>query len=111
MKPFTFERATTPAQAAAAVAVRPGAKFVAGGTNLLDLMKLQIEAPTHLVDVNGIGLDRIERTPEGGLRVGRTAHEIARPLGATSCMDLSAWRAVQRSSRMSAGTQSIGRAR
>src|SRR5689334_1705558 len=70
MKPFTFERATTPAQAAAAVAARPGARFVAGGTNLLDLMKLQIEAPAHLVDVNGIGLDRIERTPEGGLRVG-----------------------------------------
>jgi xanthine dehydrogenase YagS FAD-binding subunit len=70
MKPFTFERAKTPAQAAAAVAARPGAKFVAGGTNLLDLMKLQIEAPAHLVDVNGIGLDRIERTPEGGLRVG-----------------------------------------
>jgi xanthine dehydrogenase YagS FAD-binding subunit len=70
MKPFTFERATTAAQAAAAVAARPGAKFVAGGTNLLDLMKLQIEAPTHLVDVNGIGLDRIERTPDGGLRIG-----------------------------------------
>ena len=70
MKPFTFERATTPAQAAAAVAARPGAKFVAGGTNLLDLMKLQIEAPAHLVDVNGIGLDRIETTPEGGLRIG-----------------------------------------
>jgi xanthine dehydrogenase YagS FAD-binding subunit len=70
MKPFTFERATTPAQAAAAVAARPGAKFVAGGTNLLDLMKLQIEAPAHLVDVNGIGLDRIERTADGGLRIG-----------------------------------------
>jgi xanthine dehydrogenase YagS FAD-binding subunit len=70
MKPFTFERAMTPAQAAAAVAARPDAKFLAGGTNLLDLMKLQIEVPTHLVDVNGIGLDRIERTPEGGLRIG-----------------------------------------
>jgi xanthine dehydrogenase YagS FAD-binding subunit len=70
MKPFTFERATTPAQAAAAVAARPDAKFVAGGTNLLDLMKLQIEVPAHLIDVNGIGLDRIERTAEGGLRVG-----------------------------------------
>ncbi|MCJ2006081.1 FAD binding domain-containing protein, partial [Methylobacterium sp. J-092] len=38
--------------------------------NLLDLMKLQIETPTHLVDVNGLGLDRIEPTPEGGLRIG-----------------------------------------
>ena len=70
MKPFTFERASTPAQAAAAVANRPGAKFVAGGTNLLDLMKLQIETPTHLVDVNGLGLDKIERTPDGGVRIG-----------------------------------------
>ncbi|MDP2035416.1 MAG: xanthine dehydrogenase family protein subunit M [Polaromonas sp.] len=70
MKTFTFERATTPAQAAAAVAARPGARFVAGGTNLLDLMKLEIETPPHLVDVTGLGLDRIERTPDGGVRVG-----------------------------------------
>lgn len=70
MKPFTYEKAQSPAQAAAAVARSPGAKFIAGGTNLLDLMKLQIEAPTHLVDVNGLALDRIEPTPEGGLRIG-----------------------------------------
>jgi xanthine dehydrogenase YagS FAD-binding subunit len=70
MKPFTIERPATPAQAAAAATARPGAKFVAGGTNLLDLMKLQIETPAHLVDVNGLGLDKIERTPEGGLRIG-----------------------------------------
>jgi len=70
MKPFTYERARSPAQAAAAVARSPGAKFIAGGTNLLDLMKLQIEAPTHLVDVNGLALDKIEPTPEGGLRIG-----------------------------------------
>ena len=55
MKPFTYERATDPAGAAAAVARVPGAKFVAGGTNLLDLMKLEIETPAHLVDVNGLG--------------------------------------------------------
>ncbi|MDQ0023733.1 xanthine dehydrogenase YagS FAD-binding subunit [Variovorax paradoxus] len=70
MKPFTYERAQSPAQAAAAVAQSPGAKFIAGGTNLLDLMKLQIEAPTHLVDVNGLALDKIEPTSEGGLRIG-----------------------------------------
>jgi xanthine dehydrogenase YagS FAD-binding subunit len=70
MKPFTYERANTPAQAAAAVMARPGARFVAGGTNLLDLMKLQIETPSHLVDVNGVGLDRIEPTAQGGLRIG-----------------------------------------
>jgi xanthine dehydrogenase YagS FAD-binding subunit len=70
MKPFTYERAQSPAQAASAVARSPGAKFIAGGTNLLDLMKLQIEAPTHLVDVNGLALDRIEATTDGGLRIG-----------------------------------------
>ena len=70
MKAFTYERAATPAQAAAAVAQRPGAKFIAGGTNLLDLMKLQIERPVHLVDVNALGLDRIEPTSAGGLKVG-----------------------------------------
>lgn len=70
MKSFTYERPTTPAEAAAAVTRTPNAKFIAGGTNLLDLMKLQIETPTHLVDVNGLGLDTIEATPEGGLRVG-----------------------------------------
>ena len=70
MRAFTFERATSPAQAAAAVAGTPGAKFIAGGTNLLDLMKLQIETPMHLVDVNGLKLDTVEATPEGGLKVG-----------------------------------------
>lgn len=70
MKPFTYERARTPAEAAAAVARVQGAKFLAGGTNLIDLMKLEIETPTHLVDVQDLKLDRIERTREGGLRIG-----------------------------------------
>ncbi|GJD79774.1 FAD binding domain-containing protein [Methylobacterium gregans] len=70
MKAFSYERPTTAAEAAASVARNPEAKFIAGGTNLLDLMKLQIETPTHLVDVNGLGLDTIEPTPEGGLRIG-----------------------------------------
>ena len=70
MRAFTYEKARSPAEAAAAVARTPGAKFVAGGTNLLDLMKLEIETPAHLVDVNGLALDRIEATAEGGLRIG-----------------------------------------
>ncbi len=70
MKAFTYERALTPAQAAAAAARTQGAKFIAGGTNLLDLMKLEIETPAHLIDVNGLGLDKAEATPEGGLRIG-----------------------------------------
>ena len=70
MKAFTFERATSPAAAAAASASHPGARFIAGGTNLLDLMKLQIETPGHLIDVNGLALDKIEPTSDGGLRIG-----------------------------------------
>ena len=70
MRSFSYERARTPAEAAATASRRPGAKFIAGGTNLLDLMKLEIEAPTHLIDVNGLALDRIESTPERGLRIG-----------------------------------------
>lgn len=70
MKAFSYERATSPADAAAKAARQPGAKFIAGGTNLLDLMKLQIETPSHLIDVNGLSLDTIDATPEGGLRIG-----------------------------------------
>lgn len=70
MKPFTYERARSPAEAASAAARVQGARFIAGGTNLLDLMKLQIETPMHLIDVNGVGLDRIEETKDGGLRIG-----------------------------------------
>jgi len=70
MKAFTFDRATSPADAAKKAIATPGAKFIAGGTNLLDLMKLQIETPQHLIDVNRLGLDTIEPTTDGGLRVG-----------------------------------------
>jgi xanthine dehydrogenase YagS FAD-binding subunit len=82
MTPFTYERATSPAAAAAAAASHSGAKFIAGGTNLLDLMKLKIETPSHLVDVNRLGLDQIEPTTEGGLRIGalvRNADLAAHP--------------------------------
>jgi xanthine dehydrogenase YagS FAD-binding subunit len=70
MRPFTYERAKTPADAAAAASRTAGARFIAGGTNLLDLMKLQIETPAHLIDVNGLALDTVEATPDGGLRIG-----------------------------------------
>ncbi|MFC3458314.1 MULTISPECIES: FAD binding domain-containing protein [Massilia] len=70
MKAFTYQRARTPAEAALAAERTPGSRFVAGGTNLLDLMKLEIETPPHLIDVNHLGLDRIEATPQGGLRIG-----------------------------------------
>jgi xanthine dehydrogenase YagS FAD-binding subunit len=71
MKSFTYERADTLAHAAAASA-KPGTKVIAGGTNLLDLMKLQVESPSQLVDINRLPLDKIEDTPEGGLRIGAT---------------------------------------
>ena len=70
MKSFTYERVNSPAQAAASAARIEGARFIAGGTNLLDLMKLEIETPAHLIDVNGLALDKIAATPEGGLRIG-----------------------------------------
>jgi xanthine dehydrogenase YagS FAD-binding subunit len=70
MRPFTYERVTTPAAAASAAMAKPGAKFIAGGTNLLDLMKLEIETPPHLIDVGPLGLDKIEETADGGLRIG-----------------------------------------
>jgi xanthine dehydrogenase YagS FAD-binding subunit len=69
MKAFIYQRADSATRAAAA-AVKPGAKIIAGGTNLLDLMKLQVETPSALVDINRLPLDKIEETPDGGLRVG-----------------------------------------
>ena len=70
MKSFTYERVNTPAAATAAFARTPGARFIAGGTNLLDLMKLEIETPAHLIDVSRLKLDTIEPTSDGGLRIG-----------------------------------------
>jgi xanthine dehydrogenase YagS FAD-binding subunit len=68
MRAFSFERPASP-QAASAAAVA-GGKFIAGGTNLLDLMKLEVETPSHLVDITRLGLDRIEPLADGGLRIG-----------------------------------------
>jgi xanthine dehydrogenase YagS FAD-binding subunit len=73
VKPFTYERAESAAGAAKSAAEAPGARFLAGGTNLLDLMKLEIERPTHLIDVGRLPLGEIEDTAEGGLRIGAVA--------------------------------------
>jgi xanthine dehydrogenase YagS FAD-binding subunit len=70
MRPFSYQRAADPASAAKAATEHPGARFIAGGTNLLDLMKLQIEIPTLLIDINHLGLDKIEGIDGGGLRIG-----------------------------------------
>jgi xanthine dehydrogenase YagS FAD-binding subunit len=72
MRSFTYERATDARGAVAAVS-RPGAKFISGGTNLLDLMKLEVERPSHLVDISRLPLTDIEELPDGGLRIGAQA--------------------------------------
>ncbi|WP_455274419.1 FAD binding domain-containing protein [Rhizobium herbae] len=77
MRAFTYERATSAEGAAKAAASNSDSRFIAGGTNLLDLMKLEIERPTHLIDVNGLGLDTIEPTTEGGLRIGALVRNTA----------------------------------
>jgi xanthine dehydrogenase YagS FAD-binding subunit len=68
MKAFTYERGGARGETAAAL--RPGTKIIAGGTNLLDLMKLHVDTPSTLVDINRLPLDKIEETPDGGLRIG-----------------------------------------
>src|SRR5256885_5581741 len=78
MNTFEFTR---PADAAAAVATAARAKtaqqgadvrFVAGGTTLIDLMKLNVETPARLLDIHRLPLDKIEATPDGGLKIGAT---------------------------------------
>jgi len=70
VKPFGYVVPPDQAAAVALVTGRPGAAFLAGGTNLVDLMKLGVAAPDLLVDVTGLLPGRIERTPGGGLRIG-----------------------------------------
>ncbi|MDX5480620.1 MAG: FAD binding domain-containing protein, partial [Hymenobacteraceae bacterium] len=70
MRPFTYTRAGDVNEAVKEVSSREQAKFIAGGTNLLDLMKIDVMAPQHLVDITRIALKTIEETKEGGLRLG-----------------------------------------
>jgi xanthine dehydrogenase YagS FAD-binding subunit len=70
MKPFRYKRARSVEEALDLAALTPASKFVAGGTNLLDLMKREAETPDALIDVNHVGLDKIEDAAEGGLRIG-----------------------------------------
>jgi xanthine dehydrogenase YagS FAD-binding subunit len=77
MNRFTYLRATSLAEAAQAAA-DPAARILAGGTNLVDLMKYDVERPMRLVDITRVpGLDGIEETPEGGLRLGALATNSA----------------------------------
>src|ERR1700759_2272971 len=69
MKPFSYGKAVDVVSACTA-ASSPATKFIAGGTNLIDLMKLEIETPAQLVDINALPLRGIEETPEHGMRIG-----------------------------------------
>ena len=69
MREFSYERATD-AAAAVAAAARPEVRYLGGGTNLVDLMRLGVERPAHLVDVTRLSHAAIERTADGGLRIG-----------------------------------------
>ncbi|WP_411287077.1 FAD binding domain-containing protein [Phenylobacterium sp.] len=73
MRPFTYERASDAQAAVRAAAENPESRFIAGGTNLLDLMKLEIEHPAHLIDVGRLPLADIGPATHGGLRIGAMA--------------------------------------
>lgn len=70
MRPFDYHRTDTVQAAGELAANAEAARFIAGGTNLLDLMKLDIERPRTLIDISRLPLDTIEETPEGGLKIG-----------------------------------------
>ncbi|WP_424185330.1 FAD binding domain-containing protein [Actinokineospora sp. G85] len=83
MRPFDYQRAADAPSAVAAVAADPGAVFLAGGTNLVDHLKLGVAAPSLVVDVSGLAVDEVEELPEGGLRIGagtRNSDLAAHPL-------------------------------
>lgn len=73
MNPFAYERVKDPERAIQIVAQSASAKFLAGGTNLIDLMKDGVETPQRLVDINRLELAKIELLPGGGLRLGALA--------------------------------------
>ncbi|AIV37836.1 FAD binding domain-containing protein [Streptomyces sp. CCM_MD2014] len=72
MREFGYQRADDVSGAVALLAADPDARFLGGGTNLVDLMKTGVERPARLVDVRELPLDGIEETPDGGLRIGAT---------------------------------------
>jgi xanthine dehydrogenase YagS FAD-binding subunit len=67
---FEYARAANVADAVRQISASPGAKFIAGGTNLVDLMKMDVEQPAKLIDVSKLPLDKVEPTAAGGLRIG-----------------------------------------
>jgi xanthine dehydrogenase YagS FAD-binding subunit len=86
MTPFAYARATDPQQAVTEISARPQGKFLGGGTNLIDLMKMGVETPAHLIDITRLPLAGVEELPDGkGVRIGAlarnsdvAAHELIR---------------------------------
>jgi xanthine dehydrogenase YagS FAD-binding subunit len=70
MNPFRYDRASDISNALALLTQTPSAAFLAGGTNLIDLMKLGVTKPDALVDITHLPYDRIESLPDGGMRIG-----------------------------------------
>jgi xanthine dehydrogenase YagS FAD-binding subunit len=85
VRPFAYERAADDAGAVAALAGAPDARFLGGGTNLVDLMRLGVETPARLVDVSRLGHDRIEPLDDGGLRIGAAVRNSDLAEDATVC--------------------------
>ena len=73
MNPFTYSRAADADQAVTAISSKPQGKFLGGGTNLIDLMKMGVETPNELVDINRLPLGQIEELPDGRVRIGAVA--------------------------------------
>src|SRR5205085_10706173 len=74
MNPFFYSRANDAAGAVSAIAAKPRTKFLGGGTNLIDLMKMGVETPAELIDINRVPLAQIEELPDGkGVRIGALA--------------------------------------
>lgn len=74
MNPFTYSRASDANQAVAEISAKPQGKFLGGGTNLIDLMKMGVEAPAQLIDINRLPIAQIEELPDGkGVRIGALA--------------------------------------
>ncbi len=73
MNPFTYSRATDTNQAVDAIASKPHGKFLGGGTNLIDLMKMGVETPNELLDITRLPLAQIEELPDKGVRIGALA--------------------------------------
>ena len=73
---FRYARANDVADAVRQIAGDPNAKFVAGGTNLIDLMKMDVERPTKVIDITRLPLNQVENTPGGGLRIGALGTQL-----------------------------------